>query len=499
MENRSQLRKRGFRAFIEFMFLTNRSVNEPIPHLHSVTLRFVRKHAQLEENYYNFFKKTIYRQSLSSYILGVFIYLAFIGLDYIYFPELADTFLIIRLGIVIPAIFLGLFFTSRDIFSRFLQPMLISFIIISGLGIIAMIKIGGPEVNSIYYVGLILIFIYTYIFAGLQFSWALFSTGALALIYEIVSLSMNLPWKIFISNNYFFLSALFLGMVAGYSIEYYRRNMFFSYHLLELEKDKITVSNIDLEKKVNERTVELVKAKEDAEKADRMKSIFLAQMSHEIRTPLNAIMSSASILGYDSDKNEDEDEKIMLDIIDKAGERIIRTIDLLLNFSEIQAGIYQPHQTKFDIYSEVIASLIADNRVAAKNKNIRLSLHNSAQETDLIADHYTVVQIFTQLLDNALKYTHEGEVSISILYNDSEKLTVEIKDTGIGIDEKYLPHLFEPFSQEEMGYTRTFDGNGIGLALVKKYCELNNAYIKVDSKKDIGTTFRVVFSCEKQF
>ena len=487
-------RKSKFQAFIDFMFRTTRSGNEPLPHLHPATLKFIGRHAPLEESYYEFFKSTIYRQSLSSFILGVIIYLAFIGLDYIHYPQHADTFLIIRLTIVIPSIILSIFFSVTRTFERYLQPMLITLVVIGGIGIILMIIIGGHEVNAIYYGGLILIFIYAYIFAGLEFFWALLSTWVLALAYEIVSIVTKLPWKIFVSNNYFFFSALFLGMVAGYAIEYYRRNMFFSYYLLKLEKDKIKSININLEKKVNERTIDLLKAKEEAEKADRMKSIFLAQMSHEIRTPLNAIMSSASILKYNIDENGDEDEKISLDIINKAGMRIIRTIDLLLNFSEIQSGTYKPDLTRFDLYSEVIAPLVAENKVASKNKNIKLSLQNNAKETEIFADHYTVVQIFTQLLDNAIKYTHEGEISIKIFYNETDKLTVEMKDTGIGIDKKYISQLFIPFSQEEMGYTRKYDGNGIGLALVKKYCDLNNAHIEVESKKKNGTIFRVIFS-----
>jgi len=85
-----------------------------------------------------------------------------------------------------------------------------------------------------------------------------------------------------------------------------------------------------------------------------------------------------------------------------------------------------------------------------------------------------------------------GKVAIKVYRNEEENLEVEIKDTGIGIDEKYLPNLFEPFSQEEMGYTRKYEGNGIGMALVKKYCELNNIKIEVESKKSVGTTFRAV-------
>ena len=97
------------------------------------------------------------------------------------------------------------------------------------------------------------------------------------------------------------------------------------------------------------------------------------------------------------------------------------------------------------------------------------------------------------MIDNAIKYTGEGEVTINTYRNEANKLVVEIKDTGIGVDESYLPNLFEPFSQEEMGYTRKFDGNGIGLALVNRYSELNNAKIEVESRKNVGSTFKITF------
>ena len=157
MRTKSRFKKRWFRTFIDFMFLTNRSGKEPLPHLHPATLKFVGRHAFLEDSYYEFFRSTFYRQSISSFILGVIIFSSFIGLDYTSFPHYADTFLIIRLAIVIPSIFLGLFFTVRKTFERYLQPMLIMLVIIGGVSIILMIIIGGHEVNSIYYNGLILI------------------------------------------------------------------------------------------------------------------------------------------------------------------------------------------------------------------------------------------------------------------------------------------------------------------------------------------------------
>ena len=238
---------------------------------------------------------------------------------------------------------------------------------------------------------------------------------------------------------------------------------------------------------------ELIKTKEKAEKADRLKSTFLAQMSHEIRTPINTLVSMSSILRYDFEESADDDQLMSFDIIDRAGGRIIRTVDLLLNLSEIQTGSYEPHLTKFDIFTGVISQIVAENKILAKSKNIDLNLIYSVKNSELVADHYTVNQIFTQLIDNAIKYTNKGEVNVKILRNHSEQLVVEIEDTGIGIEEEYLAKIFEPFTQEEMGYTRKYEGNGIGLALVKTYCELNKAKVEVESSKGVGSTFRVVF------
>ena len=239
---------------------------------------------------------------------------------------------------------------------------------------------------------------------------------------------------------------------------------------------------------------ELMKSKEKAENADKMKSIFLAQMSHEIRTPINSLISTSTLIRYDFEDTADKDQMMSFDIIDRAGNRIIRTIDLLLNLSEVQAGIYEPEKTNINLYSDILAPLVTKNRKIANSSKIKLNLTSSTKEVELVTDLYTVTQIFTQLIENAMIYTKEGGVTVKIFRNELDQLAVEVIDTGIGIAEEYLPQIFEAFSQEEMGYTRSYDGNGLGLTLVKTYCELNNATIKIESEKGVGSTFRVTFN-----
>ena len=238
----------------------------------------------------------------------------------------------------------------------------------------------------------------------------------------------------------------------------------------------------------------LILAKAKAEQADKLKSEFLAQISHEIRTPINVILSFASLLKEEvQDKIESEELASSFSVIGTAGKRLIRTIDLILNMSQLQTGTYDYEAEELDIYSDVIEKIYYEFSFLAKDKNIELKLTKVTDNNIIKIDGFTVGQIFTNLIDNAFKYTNEGSIEIKIQNND-KKLTVDIIDTGIGIAKEYLPSLFEPFTQEDKGYTRRFEGTGLGLALVKSYCDLNNAEITVESKKGKGTTFHVTFN-----
>ena len=262
-------------------------------------------------------------------------------------------------------------------------------------------------------------------------------------------------------------------------------------HFVAIKEDITEKKNAENELKKEKEKAEV--ALDKAEKADRMKSIFLAQMSHEIRTPINTMVSTTSLMKYTLEEDADEDLMTSFDIVERAGERLIRTIDLLINLSEIQADTYEPLLTLLDIHSEILLPIIVDKKRIAKKKNVDLSINITASDTSVIADQYTVNQIFIQLIDNAIKYVESGEVRVNVRRNWENKLIVEVEDTGIGIEDEYQEHLFDAFSQEEMGYTRKYEGNGIGLALVKKYCEINKAKIEVESEKGVGSTFRIIF------
>lgn len=239
---------------------------------------------------------------------------------------------------------------------------------------------------------------------------------------------------------------------------------------------------------------ELIKSKETAEKSNRLKTEFLAQMSHEIRTPINTILNFSGLLKAEISNKLSDELSESFSIIENAGKRLIRTIDLILNMSQVQTDTFELHFKEVDIYDDVINLLAIEYLKLADKKGIKLETYKATPDTKIKADEYTTIQIFENLLNNAFKYTEKGAVTVKV-FNDSDKhLIVEVSDTGIGISDEFQQNLFRPFMQEEGGYTRKYEGNGLGLALVSRYCELNNAKIDVSSKKGVGTKFTVVFN-----
>ncbi len=290
------------------------------------------------------------------------------------------------------------------------------------------------------------------------------------------------------------------GLILGYEFQWKKKDGTLIYvresaRVVRDENDKIlyyegTVEDITEKKKTDEA---LVEAKNRAELSDRLKSEFLAQMSHEIRTPLNVILSFTSMMKDELRDKVDEEMANAFDVIDTEGKRIMRTVELILNMSELQTGSYSYRAKRIDLYNDILQKTHNHFQALAKQKKISLTINDFKGNSIVEADEYSVNQIFSHLVDNAIKYTSKGKVEILIDRDSREHLYVDVADTGIGISEEYMPMLFTPFTREEKGYTRNFEGNGLGLSLVKKYCELNGADIKVTSKKGRGTTFRVIF------
>ncbi|NOX17991.1 MAG: PAS domain S-box protein [Chlorobi bacterium] len=238
---------------------------------------------------------------------------------------------------------------------------------------------------------------------------------------------------------------------------------------------------------------ELFKAKEEAEKADKLKSEFLAQISHEIRTPLTSMVSFTSLLQSDLENVVDEELAYAFTAIKNSAKRITRTVDLILNVSQLETKTFDFNPSEIEINDHILEDIYLEYFQYCRQKNLEFIFTKEISPFYFWGDEYTLQQIFNNLIDNAVKFTNSGKVEIKTFMDDKKKRIVEISDTGIGISKDYLPRLFEKFTQEEQGYTRRFDGNGLGMVLVKKYCELNNLAVEVESEKGKGTTISVIF------
>ncbi len=236
--------------------------------------------------------------------------------------------------------------------------------------------------------------------------------------------------------------------------------------------------------------LELQEARDRAEAASRSKSEFLANMSHEIRTPMNGIVGMASLLD-----NFDLDPKIRenMAVIKSSAYSLLRLINDILDISKIEAGRLDIEHMCFSLH-DTLEGLLATLRKQAEEKAVNLTLALADDVPDaVIGDPLRIEQIMTNLVNNAIKFTEAGEITIRVsteLHDDNTvKLKFAVSDTGIGIKEDALPFIFELFSQADGSITRKYGGTGLGLAISKKLVEMMGGEISVSSEYGGGSTF----------
>ncbi len=232
---------------------------------------------------------------------------------------------------------------------------------------------------------------------------------------------------------------------------------------------------------------ELVKAKEKAEESDRLKSAFLANMSHEIRTPMNSIMGFADLL-KEPDLSVDQRDKY-ISLIEEAGERMLDIISDLIAISRIESGQEEIKISLFNL-NELLDYHYILFRKSAIHKGIELRV-DKKEDTSMVnfnSDRDKVYTILTNLLSNALKYTGEGSVTFGYEMED-DYVRFHVKDTGIGIPADKMDKIFNRFVQADQSFTKSYEGNGLGLPISKAYTEMLGGKIWVESKPGIGSCF----------
>jgi len=235
---------------------------------------------------------------------------------------------------------------------------------------------------------------------------------------------------------------------------------------------------------------ELIKAKEKAEESDRLKSAFLANMSHEIRTPMNGILGFAALL-----KEPDlsgEQQKKYISIIEKSGDRMLNIINDIIDISKIESGIVELSLNLINI-NEQLGSLYRYFKPEAEKKGIRLTITNLLPAKDALVetDAQKFSAILTNLIKNAIKYTHQGSIEFgySAVQNSESLLQFYVKDTGIGIANDRQQAIFERFVQADIEDKKAMQGAGLGLTISKAYTKMLGGSIRVESEEGKGSTF----------
>lgn len=235
---------------------------------------------------------------------------------------------------------------------------------------------------------------------------------------------------------------------------------------------------------------ELVNAKEKAEESDRLKSAFLANMSHEIRTPLNGILGFTSLITDDDDLPKPL-KKQYYDIINRSAESLMHIINDILEISRLDTGQMIIKNKPFNL-ADTLERLhtIFRKKLDDKDKtNVDLELVVSQKPLFVESDENRLVQIMTNLLDNAIKFTSSGMITFGIHKIEHNRIDFFVSDTGIGIEKEKQSIIFERFSQAHESISNKFGGTGLGLSIVQKIIEIMGGEIRVDSEPGKGSVF----------
>lgn len=275
--------------------------------------------------------------------------------------------------------------------------------------------------------------------------------------------------------------------------------------MLETQQEELEVTNEELESKSElmkkakdelkknndalEKAREIIQQKvEDLEMSNKYKSEFLANMSHELRTPLNSILILSELLHNNKKNNLSMKEVKFAETINSSGQDLLNLINNILDLSKVEAGKTEVEISEFKV-EDFIDDMKRTFEPSAIKESIEFRIEKSERLPEIImTDEQKLKQITRNLLSNAFKFTEKGTITMRVDVMNS-MLRVQVIDTGVGIDEKQLNHVFEAFQQEDGSISRKFGGTGLGLSISKEFAKLLKGDLTVESKKGDGSTF----------
>ncbi len=246
----------------------------------------------------------------------------------------------------------------------------------------------------------------------------------------------------------------------------------------------------DLQGLVEERTEELIDAKQQAEAANLAKSEFLAAMSHELRTPLTSSLGSLGLLDLFLPDDLSTDARDMLDVAKRNNEALLRLVNELLDYEKILSGRLELETRRQDI-SALMSNIVKDNQGFARSKSVQFVTQQDAPAFYAEVNEYRFEQVLNNLLSNAAKFSNPGsnvEVSIE---NQNKTIYVKVKDHGPGIPEDFRSKIYEQFTQADSSSTRHYGGTGLGLSISKALIEGMGGKIGFETEMNVGSTFYV--------
>jgi signal transduction histidine kinase/CheY-like chemotaxis protein len=268
--------------------------------------------------------------------------------------------------------------------------------------------------------------------------------------------------------------------------------------LAKTVENKINKETQNLESelfKSRQKDKELKKALKRAEDANYLKNAFLANMSHEIRTPLNGIIGFSSLLETELALLENKELYEYASGIQQSGDRLLNLLTNIIDISRIEANDIEVELHPCDI-NEIIEN-VCDLYVFSANEKGLTFKYKAGDVPKVVADNANLMRVVNIIIDNAIKYTNSGFVTIATTYiQEKNAVQIRIKDTGVGMDDAYKEYLFDAFRQESLGYGRQYQGAGLGLPLSKRLLDLMHGSIEIQSVRSVGTTVDIYIPCQ---